>query len=266
MGVWAAGTPITRNGADENYVFRVSAVDELVDEALVQYGIDQFDMEKPGMILINNPWGESNELGFRKALESRDMEWAGIERFESNDTDVVPQLSRLRDEGADALLMVANVSPSAQVVKSLDRMGWDVPIISHWGPAGGRFSELAGDNADKVHFIQTFTFTEDEEGKGAEVLASLKETFPEIEDLADVTPAVGIANAYDAMHLTALAIENAGSTEGAAIRQGYYDIDSHEGLIKHYRSPFSPEQHDAVGPEDYVFTHFVDGRIVPLDL
>jgi branched-chain amino acid transport system substrate-binding protein len=29
MGVWAAGTPITRNGAAENYVFRVSAVDEL---------------------------------------------------------------------------------------------------------------------------------------------------------------------------------------------------------------------------------------------
>ena len=89
MGVWAAGTPITHNGAEENYVFRVSAVDEIVDEALVQYGIDQYDMKKPGMILINNPWGESNEKGFRKALESRDMEWAGIERFEGGDTDVV---------------------------------------------------------------------------------------------------------------------------------------------------------------------------------
>ena len=32
MGVWAAGTPITRNGATENYVFRVSAVDALVDQ------------------------------------------------------------------------------------------------------------------------------------------------------------------------------------------------------------------------------------------
>lgn len=266
MGVWVAGTPITHNGADENYVFRVSAVDELVDEALVQYGIDQYDMKKPGMILINNPWGESNEKGFRKALEARDMEWAGIERFESGDTDVVPQLSRLKDAGADALLMVANVSPSAQVVKSLDRMGWDVPIISHWGPAGGRFSELAGDNADKVHFIQTFTFVENQQGKGADVLAALKEKYPEIQSLADVTPAVGIANAYDAMHLTALAIENAGSTDGPAIRQGYYDIDTYEGLIKTYQSPFSPEQHDAVGPEDYVFTHFVDGQVVPLDL
>src|SRR5882672_2872181 len=61
MGVWAAGTPITRNGAAENYVFRVSAVDELVDIALVDYAIAKHGAKKPGMILINNPWGESNE-------------------------------------------------------------------------------------------------------------------------------------------------------------------------------------------------------------
>lgn len=264
MGVWAAGTPITQNGAEKNYVFRVSAVDALVDEALVQYGIDKYDMKNPGMVLINNPWGESNEKGFRKALESRDMTWAGIERVEGNDTDMVPQLSRLKAAGADSLLMVANVAPSAQVVKSLDRMGWDVPIISHWGPAGGRFSELAGENAHKVHFIQTFTFVENQEGKGADVLAALKKRYPEIQDLADITPAVGIANAYDAMHLTAIAIENAGSTDGPAIRQGYYDIESYSGLIKTYDKPFSAQQHDAIAPEDYVFTHFVDGRIVPL--
>ncbi len=54
--------------------------------------------------------------------------------------------------------MVGNVGPSAQVVKSLDRMGWKVPIVSHWGPAGGRFTELAGPNAKDVHFVQTYSF------------------------------------------------------------------------------------------------------------
>ena len=32
-------------------------------------------------------------------------------------------------------------------LKSLDRMGWKVPVVSHWGPAGGRFTELAGPSA-----------------------------------------------------------------------------------------------------------------------
>ncbi|MEH6540551.1 ABC transporter substrate-binding protein [Halopseudomonas sp.] len=264
MGAWAAGTSITQNGASDNYVFRVSAMDEIVDEALVQYGIDEYGMQKPGMLLINNPWGESNEKGFRHALEQRDMTWAGIERIEGSDLDVIPQLTRLKNAGADTLLMVGNVGPSAQVVKSLDRMGWDVPVVSHWGPAGGRFSELAGPNADRVHFIQTYVFTENNSAKGDEVLSALKARYPEIQSLADITPAVGIANAYDAMHLSALAIEKAGSTDGTAVRDGFYAIDSYAGLIKNYSTPFTPEQHDALGPQDYVFTHFVDGSIVPV--
>ena len=39
---------------------------------------------------------------------------------------------------------------------------------------------------------------------------------------------------YDAMHLMALAVEKAGSTEGEKIRQGLYAIDTHQGLIKTY--------------------------------
>ncbi|MBF8162797.1 ABC transporter substrate-binding protein [Ectopseudomonas hydrolytica] len=264
MGVWAAGTPITRNGAADNYVFRVSAVDELVDEALVSYAQKHFATQKPGMILINNPWGESNEQGFRKALAARGMPVAGVERIEGSDLDVVPQLSRLKQAGADTLLLVANVAPSAQVVKSLDRMGWDVPVVSHWGPAGGRFGELAGPNAGRVHFIQTYTFSQEGDARGEAIFAALQKRYPEIKGLADVTPAVGIANAYDALHLTAQAIAAAGSTEGPAIRDGYYGIQRYEGLIKTYEKPFSAEQHDALGVDDYVFTRFEGDEIVPI--
>jgi branched-chain amino acid transport system substrate-binding protein len=264
MGVWAAGTPITRNGAAENYAFRVSAVDELVDKALVDYSIAKYQAKKPGMILINNPWGESNEKGLKAALAAKNIPYAGIEKFETNDVDVVPQLSRLKEAGADVLYLVANVAPSSQVVKSLDRMGWNVPIVSHWGPAGGRFTELAGPSAAKVHFIQTYSFSGKLSPKGEAVLAALKKKYPEIKTLADVTPAVGIANAYDAMHLTALAISKAQSLEGPKVREAFYAIDSYDGLIKSYRKPFSPENQDALSEKDYIFTHFVEGEILPL--
>jgi len=80
--------------------------------------------------------------------------------------------------------------------------------------------------------------------------------------MADVTPAVGIANAYDATHLLALAIQAAGSTEGPKVRDGFYKIGTYPGLIKTYETPFAPGQHDALGPKDYVFTRFKDGEIV----
>jgi branched-chain amino acid transport system substrate-binding protein len=264
MGVWAAGTPITRNGAAENYVFRVSAVDVLVDKALVDYAVKKYSAKKPGMILINNPWGESNEKGLKEALAAKNIPYAAIEKFQDADVDVVPQLTRLKEAGADVLFMVANVAPSSQVVKSLDRMGWNVPIVSHWGPAGGRFSELAGPSAARVHFIQTFSFSGNSSPKATAVFAALKAKYPEIKTLADVTPAVGIANAYDAMHLTALAIAKAGTTDGSKIREAYYGIDKYDGLIKTYSKPFTPDNQDALTAEDYLFTYFKEGEILPL--
>jgi branched-chain amino acid transport system substrate-binding protein len=264
MGPWAAGTGITKNGANPNYAFRVSAMDEIVDQAMLQYAQKTFKAAKPGMILVNNPWGESNEKGLKAALAAKGIAPAGIEKYEGNDLDMVPQLTRLKAAGADALFLVGNVGPSAQVVKSLDRMGWKVPVVSHWGPAGGRFTELAGPSAKDVHFIQTYSFFGKQSPTGEKVIKELMAKYPAIKGPGDITPAVGVANAYDAMHLSALAIAQAGSTDGDAVRQGFYKIASYDGLIKKYVKPFSPANHDAIGPDDYVWAQFIDNRIVPV--
>jgi branched-chain amino acid transport system substrate-binding protein len=261
---WAAGTGITVNGAKDNYVFRVSARDDLVDKAIVNYAIKNHSVKKPGLILVNNPWGESNEKGLAAALKEANIQPAGIEKFEGNDVDVVPQLARLKQAGSDVLFLVGNVGPSAQVVKSLDRMGWKVPIVSHWGPAGGRFTELAGPSAREVVFIQTYSFFGKLSPVGERVLTALKAKYPDVKGPGDVTPAVGVANAYDALHLATLAIDKAGSTKGEAIRDAMYKIDRHEGLIKTYDKPFSPANHEAVGENDYIWTRFEDNQILPV--
>jgi branched-chain amino acid transport system substrate-binding protein len=266
MGPWAAGTPITKNGAQDNYVFRVSAVDEIVDKAMLQYSQRTFNAKNCGMILVNNPWGESNEKGLTAALAAKNMKAAGIEKFEGNDVDVVPQLTRLKSAGADCLFLVGNVGPSAQVVKSLDRMGWKPPVVSHWGPAGGRFTELAGPSAKDVHFIQTYSFFGKQSPVGQKVMKALMAKYPDIKSAGDITPAVGVANAYDAMMLTALAIQAAGKTDGTAIRDGYYKIGKYEGLIKTYNKPFTPQVHDAVNENDYVWTQFIDNQIIPVGM
>jgi branched-chain amino acid transport system substrate-binding protein len=266
MDPWAAGTPITRNGANPNFVFRVSAVDDIVDRAMLQYAEKNHGAKSPGIIVVNNPWGESNQKGLTAALQARGMKPAGVEKFEANDVDVTPQLSRLKSAGSDVLLMVGNVGPSAQVVKSLDRMGWKVPIVSHWGPAGGRFTELAGPNAKDVVFVQTYSFFGKQTPVGQRVLAAMQKKYPDVKGPGDVTPAVGVANAYDAMHLVALAIQKAGSTDGDAIRQGFYKIDKYDGLIKTYVKPFTPDNHDAINENDYVWTRFIGDEILPVGM
>jgi branched-chain amino acid transport system substrate-binding protein len=266
IGPWAAGTPITRNGANPNFVFRVSAVDEIVDKAMLQYAQKNFNAKKPGIIVVNNPWGESNQKGLLAALQAKNITPAGVEKFEPNDVDVTPQLSRLKSAGTDVLLMVGNVGPSAQVVKSLDRMAWKVPIVSHWGPAGGRFTELAGPNGKDVIFVQTYSFFGKQNAVGEKVMAALKKKYPDIKGPGDATPAVGIANAYDAMQLVALAIQKAGNTKGDAIREAMYKLGKYEGLIKTYDNPFTPDNHDALNENDYIWTRFIGNEILPVEM
>ncbi len=264
MGVWAAATGITRNGADPNFAFRVSAVDVLVDKALVAYAHKTYGAKNPGMMLINNPWGESNEKGLTAALEEMKLGKAGIEKFEDKDVDMVPQLARLKAGGADAVFLIANPAPGSQVMKSIQRMGWPVPVVSHWGISGGRFPELAGAMAEKVDFVQTYSFFGAQSDVGKKVMAALMAKYPDIKGPGDVLPPVGVANAYDAMNLVALAIAKAGGTDGDKIRQALYQIDDHQGLIKRYTKPFSPANHDALNENDYVMVRYVGEEIRPL--
>lgn len=261
---WAAGTAITHNGAADNYIFRVSAMDSEVDKAIVQYAIKTHGAKKPGLILVNNPWGESNEHGLRDALKAANITPAGIEKFQDNDVDVVPQLTRLKSAGADVLFLVGNVGPSSQVVKSLDRMGWMPPIVSHWGPAGGRFTELAGPSAKNVIFVQTYSFFGKLSPVGDRVMAALKAKYSDIKGPEDITPAVGVANAYDSVRLVAAAIAKAGKTDGPAVRDGMFGIDKVEGLIKTYNKPFAKDRPDALAGDDYIWTRFEGNHIMPV--
>jgi branched-chain amino acid transport system substrate-binding protein len=115
-----------------------------------------------------------------------------------------------------------------------------------------------------VHFVQTYSFFGTQTPVGAKVMKMLMAKYPDVKGPGDVTPAVGVANAYDAMHLVALAIKNAGSTDGDKVREGFFKIASYDGLIKKYSKPFSDDNHDALGENDYVWTQFIDNQILPV--
>jgi branched-chain amino acid transport system substrate-binding protein len=66
------------------------------------------------------------------------------------------------------------------------------------------------------------------------------------------------------MHLMTIAIGKAGSTDGTKIRDALHAIDNYDGLIKTYKKPFTPSNHDALTSEDYLFSHFKEGQIIPL--
>ena len=261
MGVWAAATNITRNGANPNFCFRVSAVDVLVDKRLIAHVTGPMGAKKPGLMLVNNGWGESNSAGLTAAAQAAGVTLAGTERFDDKDVDMAPQLQRLRSQGADSIILVGNAAPGAQVMKAMQRSAWSVPVASHWGISGGRFPELAGSWAGRVQFVQTYSFFGKQGPAGERVTKALMAAYPDIKGPGDITPPVGVANAYDALMLLAMAMDAAGAADGDKVRTALEGLGRHEGLIKTYDRPFTPESHDALDEKDYVMVRY-NGEVI----
>jgi branched-chain amino acid transport system substrate-binding protein len=265
VGTWAAATNITRNGRTPNFMFRVSANDDIVDHFLAKHVVEKLGKKKPGVILENTPWGASNQEGLTKWLGKLGAPAVGYEKFNWNDPDMSPQLLRLKSGGADAIVMVANAPEGAQVVKSRAKIGWEVPTISHWGISGGRFPELTGELAESVVFVQTYSFFGKQSEIGDRVIAALKAKYG-LKGPEDILAPVGTANAYDAMHLVGLAIDKAGAADGAKVRDALENLGEYKGLIKTYKRPFTPEEHDALTESDYVLVTWRQGKIVPVSM
>jgi branched-chain amino acid transport system substrate-binding protein len=69
------------------------------------------------------------------------------------------------------------------------------------------------------------------------------------------------------MHLVAMAIDQAGSTDGPKVRDALENLKGeYKGLIKTYKHPFTAEQHDALTDEDYVMVVWKGGKIVPISM
>jgi len=112
--------------------------------------------------------------------------------------------------------------------------------------------------------VQTYSFFGKQNARGEYVLRMLKEKYS-VKGPEDVSAPVGTANAYDGLHLVALAIEQAKSADGAKVRDALEDLrGDYVGLIKTYRRPFTADQHDALTERDYIMVVWRQGKIVPV--
>ena len=56
------------------------------------------------------------------------------------------------------------------------------------------------------------------------------------------------------------------STARAAVRSALENLKAtYQGLIKTYNLPFTPENHDALGPNDYIMVRYEGDKVVPVE-
>jgi branched-chain amino acid transport system substrate-binding protein len=66
-------------------------------------------------------------------------------------------------------------------------------------------------------------------------------------------------------HLVARAVEQARSTRGEAVRQALERLPPFDGAVRRYAPAFTPERHDALGPQQVLFVRIErTGALAPV--
>lgn len=262
---WAAAAAVVENGRTPNFVFRASANDRLVAPFMIDHLLKRH--RKPAILAENSVWGRSAVDTTVQLLAQLGLHFVRVETFNRGETDFAAQLTRVSQSGADVLVMVANSYEGQGIVRAMAQTAAPLPVLSHWGITAGDFGRANHDALQKVELevLQTFGFLDTSRPVGRDLAQRYLNRYG-YDSPRQILAPQGVAQAYDLVHVLALAIRQAGTTDRRKVRDALEHLPPYEGAVKRYAPAFTPERHDALGVGDYRMAHYAeDGAIVGVD-
>jgi branched-chain amino acid transport system substrate-binding protein len=261
IAVISAGTKITENDRKPNFVFRVSMFDRWQALALARMSQRVSTAKKIGVLYEDTGWGQGAVPDLKASADSEKVSIVGYEVFKWDDRDMTAQLIRLRDSGADTIILYSRDLEANQILRSMDRIGYKPKIVSAWGNTG-TLGELAGPLSNGMIVLQTFSWMGDLKPRQKALLDSMMSRY-NLKNPEDIRHGSGAANSYDATYILAEAVKIAGSFDRAKVREALYKVNL-DGIVQNYAPAFAPDRQNAILPENYQWTAWHNGKILPI--
>lgn len=268
MSVWGSADQITDNSFNPSYAFRVSLKDSWGVTAMLKRIAHAFKVSTACAILPNTAWGRSSDSVIKNQAAEMGLVFPVIRWYNWGDTSLEASYTQCLKNEAGALLFVGNEKEAAILIKEIARRPANerLPVVAHWGTVGGILHELVGEDLNAVRFdvIQTFSFVDNTRPLAVRLAqAALKAGGHS--QVADIPSPVGIAQAYDAARLVAMAVNVAQSSRGSDIRAALERLPNYQGVIKDYAPAFTPTRHDALDASSVLFVNLTpQGALIPL--
>lgn len=257
MGCIGSATDITKPVSPnaDNYMFRVGSVDRTQVVALMAYAKKSPNAKKIGFLTETTGYGQGGLKDLQEIAALQGLNVVANEKFNVNDTDMTSQLGKLKAAGVDTALVWAQGTPIGQLMRSMEKIDYFPVVLTSWAADNLTFINASGPAlAEKPIFLRTVSETR---------TASQQAFFDRIRPKIDADSAFSFAvHGYDAMMLLALAIKQAGATDGAKVREALEDLKTpFEGYAKSYNKPFSKSEHDALTAADQRWTCWRGGKL-----
>lgn len=254
----AASVKIVNPVNERQWIFKIPQSDNLIAEKMIQY-LKKKNAKNVAFMSMSTAFGSSGRELFAKVAAANGIKIVAEEKFGADDKDMTAQLTRIKGLKPDAVIVWAIPPSASTVTKNFRTLGMTMPIIHSHGIGNKAFIDLAGPDANGVVFpIGKILVAED-----------LPDTDPQKKPIMDyVKDYEGKYGAMsrttfgghipDALYLLKQAIEKAGSTEPAKIRENIENTKNFAAVSGVYN--FSPEDHNGLTIDALVLVEIVDGK------
>jgi len=207
ISAYAVHPDITRAG---EFVFRTSFVGEVQGRAGAKLIGESLGKKKVTLITLKNDFGKSLANGFKEAAPQFGIEVLGEYEYSIKDRQFGPIVSKVKDEGPEAIYASGYFFTAGPLVSQLRAAGVEVPIIGQEGYDSEKFIEIAGAASEGT----IITTSLDRDSDAPETKSFLRAFEKKAGYKADMVAASG----HTAVKVAVAALRKAGTDDAAAIR------------------------------------------------
>ena len=256
-------TAITENEAakagQDNYVFRIGMYGTGQANFIVDTMVKKFGHTKVALLNWTGGWGVTGRTELQRRLKENGLSPVADETFDSSDTDMTPQILKIRAAGAESIVNYALVRENTLVAQTKQKLGDQTPYASAWGIAGPAFWKAAGNAAEGILSSTTITIDGPQSPERLALMAAYSKRYGQ-----EMDAPTSVFGAYDSVYLFSLVMERDG-TDPKAIRAGLENVPAFKGLIKDFKRPvFTKERHNAITEADMIMTRWTNGKMLEI--
>jgi branched-chain amino acid transport system substrate-binding protein len=224
-----AGTAQKITTRGNKWVFRSPVPDTKLAGDLAAFIHEKFPgATKVAFLYVNDDFGRGGFQSFKAAGEKLGLEIVAEERYARGDLDFTAQLGRIKASPAQVLVEWSRYTEGALVAKQFTQMNMTLPRFGCDGVALPKYIELGGDAVNGVFYTTHYSSATTADIPAAQKLvAKIKQAYGKVADAYH-------SEAYDAITMALLAIEQAGSEDRGKIRDALSKVsfDSTRGPFK----------------------------------
>jgi len=258
----ASSSAIVKPVAERNWIFKTAQSSEHTAPWQVKY-VKAKGLTKIANVYVNDAYGEDGALAIRETAKAEGVEIILEETFETGDTDMTAQLTKIKASGAQAVLVTGLPPAAAIFTKQFREMGLTIPLIHNHGIGMKSFISLAGEGAAEGVLFPM--------GKLVAV-SSLPDSDPQKKVLQDFVrdfqassgkpPSTFAGHAWDAIQITLKALEKL--PDGLSLEEQRArlrdEIENTKGFIGTGGNfNLSAQDHVGLSPNDIVMARITKG-------